>query len=670
MAQSDTYPHVIINVSDYSIYTPIKREILPLFLPIFFAKCQQGQCGVPVYLSDLSTAKQVFGEETFTVGSKYFSRESLYLTQLLSRQGVFLTRMAASDAKEASVVLQLSVKRVQVPQYQRNEYGQFLIDEVTQEPIPIIDSSSGQPITEPGLELKWTTRPLGKSGNRDESINNLKIITQGSGVNQVVTYPILAAKASSVGEYGNNTGFKFFTDIDNMDQKLVSNLSAIEYNFGIIRKNSNSDNPTTILSSFQNQFESFVAKPNAEDTRTARKVSFEDVLDTNYVDKLPWDLHLYSENIEAIGKLVMEVETNNEELDDPYLVNLCEPYDLEGVPYSHVVLSTDDDSIHLNESRVIYLQNGEDGTIDDDTIEMLTRDYLNTIVYPEILDSRRYPFTHIVDVGVHIETKYAFIDFLGKHEAFKVILSTQDTSLGRFNTKAEDMSTGSALFARCLLQPESVIKGTECCRAEIYQQAGYLNDSIYRDIVPSTFDICYKKSRYLSSQTITGQAAGLPNSEITFFKTWNWTPCDADHKQRSWDSGLNYFQYYNMTGIHWPAMRTVYRYDTSVLSNALFTDVVVFVKHIVAYNWARFAGVELPFDLVKTQATSAVSNDLAAMLNGFFRYNVEFYQTEEEANLGYKSHCTVQLWGNPQQRVWEIDIECYRTGFDPNSSGE
>ena len=326
-------------------------------------------------------------------------------------------------------------------------------------------------------------------------------------------------------------------------------------------------------------------------------------------------------------------------------------------------MSEDSDAVDLNESRILYLTGGADGNIDDDTIETLTRQYLKDLVYPELLDQPRYPFTHIVDTGVSIDTKYAFINFLGVHDAFKLILSTQNANLGRFNTKAEDLSTGSALYAKCLLQPESIVKGTEVCRAEIYQQAGYLAAGLYKGIVPSTYDIMGKKSLYASTQRITGMPAGLPSSEIDVFKQWNWTPCDADLKQKSWDSGLNYFQHFDMTGIHWPAMRTVYRYDTSVLSSAAFTDAVVYTKHIARYNWSKYAGIELEFSAFKNRATSDLTADLAYMLNGTYGSSVEFTQSEEEAKIGYISHAIITLVGHPQQRVWKIDIECNRSGY-------
>ena len=51
MAKTYTYPHWETSVIDKSIYTPLVREQLPLFLPIFFMRCQQGPVGVPVYVT-------------------------------------------------------------------------------------------------------------------------------------------------------------------------------------------------------------------------------------------------------------------------------------------------------------------------------------------------------------------------------------------------------------------------------------------------------------------------------------------------------------------------------------------------------------------------------------------------------------------------------------------
>lgn len=664
MATQYTYPHWETNVVDQSTYIPLIRETLPLFRPLFFMRAQKGKVGVPMWVPDYTRACQYFGNGTFDPTTPYFSRESLYLEKLFSRQGAFVVRLASSDATVGTLVLELRVKSAKVPQYKRDASGQYILDPVTQERIPETDPQTGAAVTADGYELKWQTRELRKNSTGvSETIVNLKPTTYGVGQNAYTVYPILAISATSVGAYANDTGVKFFVDVDDMDRTLAENIKSIVYTFGAVSKTYGQDTVSAIQSNFGNQYENFVAKPNQTDTRVARNVSFDDVMGNEYNDVLPWDIHLYSENIQLVGQLIMDIE-GNDEITDPYMVNLATALDFDGSPYTRVILSDEDDSIYLNDTRILYLKGGSDGTMADATIEELTRQYLMDLVYPEILDQARYPFTHIIDTGVSITTKRAFIQFLGHHDAFKVILATQDANMGRFNTKNEDMSMGASLFAECLLQPESIEKGTECCRAEIYQQAGYLADGSYKGIIPSTIDVMMKKSQYQSTQTITGQAAGLPNSQITVFKEWNWTPCDADHKQRSWESGLNYFQYYDTTSIHWPAMRSVYRYDTSVLTNSLFTDVVVYTKHIVRYNWSRYVGVELDFALLSTRATASVTNDLNTMLNGFYRFTVSFSQSDEEARIGYISHATIELVGKAQQRVWKTDIVCKREGYE------
>lgn len=696
MAKVYTYPHWEINVIDNSIYTPLARETLPLFRPIFFMRAQSGLTGVPQWCNDYTSAVAKYGEGTFDQSTKYFSREALYLNNLFARQGAFIVRLAESNTSNTgSLVLELTVKNKKIKQYEKDDNGQWIY-EVDEEGnvvfddagnkvrVPVTDEN-GAEVTEDGYELKWTVRPLkladpnsvvggatvgsatvggGTTGDdfTPETIGSLKPVTYGTGDNAYTVYPILAVKATSVGEYANDIGVKLFTDIENLDDTLATNLGALPYTFGLVKKTYGQDTVSAIKTNLGDNTTDFVAKPDQIDSRTARQVSFDDVIG-NYYDDLPVDIKLYSENIEEVGTLIQNVEIDDATLVSPWAVNLADPYNINGEPYSHVVMSEDSDAVDLNESRILYLTGGADGNIDDATIETLTRQYLKDLVYPDLLDQPRYPFTHIVDTGVAIDTKYAFINFLGVHDAFKLILSTQDANLGRFNTKAEDLSTGSALYAKCLLQPESIVKGTEVCRAEIYQQAGYLAAGLYKGIIPSTYDIMGKKSLYASTQRITGMPAGLPSSEIDVFKQWNWTPCDADLKQKSWDSGLNYFQHFDMTGIHWPAMRTVYRYDTSVLSSAAFTDAVVYTKHIARYNWSKYAGIELEFSAFKNRATSDLTADLAYMLNGTYGSSVEFTQSEEEAKIGYISHAIITLVGHPQQRVWKIDIECNRSGY-------
>lgn len=207
-------------------------------------------------------------------------------------------------------------------------------------------------------------------------------------------------------------------------------------------------------------------------------------------------------------------------------------------------------------------------------------------------------------------------------------------------------------------------KGTECCRVTICMHAGKVADTIYDAIVPFTYDIALKKALYLSTEAIAGQPTGLPNSAITVFREFNWSASDADLKQQSWESGLNYIQNYDMTGIHWPAIRSVYRYETSVLSSDFFTDAIVFIKHIVRFQWAKYVGMEMEFSRYASIVSKSVQDELTAMLNGALTATASLTQTAEQAKIGYESTLSITLLGNAQQRIWSVDINCKRAGYN------
>ena len=355
MTKTYTFPHWETKVIDKSIYTPLVREELPLFRPIFFLRTQQGPAGVPVWTATYEEAKNTFGEGTFDFDTKYFSREALYLRELFSRQGAFLVRMVPDDADFGSLVLELRVKKVQVPQYERDDNGQFILDANTNERIPLMDSQSGAQVVEDGVELKWTMRPMVLTGDHVESVSNIKPTTYGTGDNEYTVYPILVCKATSTGAFANDTGVKFFVDLDDIDESLSDNVGALPYSFGAVKKTYGQDTVSPIYSTNDFQFETFVCKPDATDDRVAKDYSFDKILANYYTDKLPWDIKLYVDNIETISKIIQEIEPEDDTLYDPFMVNLCEPYNLYGVPMPHVVMSTEDDAINLNDTTILYL---------------------------------------------------------------------------------------------------------------------------------------------------------------------------------------------------------------------------------------------------------------------------------------------------------------------------
>ncbi len=665
MAKNYTHPHWEIEVADFSAYTPIYRERLPLHVPLFFGKAQKGPVGVPVYCSSTDSFLDIFGQGTLDEHSPYYGRESLFASYALRHHGLFYVRLAEETAAASTIVLECTIKKVDVPQFERDAFGEFVLDPTTKEKIPLIDSGNSTQITEPGISYKWSLRQLLAT----ESVDNLKPVTYGSGATQYIVYPVFAGRMTSAGSFGDDFGVKFFCDINNLDKDLADNLKAVPYTFGAVAKTYGQDTVSPVRNFWQLNFSDFVARENAMDKRTEKRYSFDKILGTDYTNNvtrqkiIPMTSHFYSTSIEEIGKQIIALDGTELSITDPFMVNVMGGTTVDGRPLPHVIPSADPDHITLNRDRILYFTGGNDGDIDDMTIEDLIRQFFLDVTYPEILNQAKYPFTHIYDVGYEIDTKKSLVQFLGKHDAFKLVLSTYSTELGRMSTEAEDFSVGSSLYGRALLQPESALAGTGCCRVEIYMQCGRLAAGSWDQVVPATLAVLEKKASCFATQTIGQLPKGLPGSIVSIFKENNWTPTDPDRKQLSWDTGLNYFQHYDMEGIHYPDYHTVYTNNSSVLSSAFFTDMIVFSKHIARYNWSRFTGVEDSRAQWIPLATNALNSDLSKMTGGYYGTKATYVQSAEQRRIGFESDVVIDFVGRAAHRISKYKFNCTREGY-------
>lgn len=659
-----TFPHFEINVKATDNYKPRYDEILPLHRPIFCMRAARGPVNVPVWCPQFIDAKAIYGDETFDEYGQYFSREAMYVKRLMTRQGCFIVRLADDKAAFASAVIEAHIQLdANITQYELDLFGNRVLDGYGN-PIPRIDGSNNI-VTSTGMKVKYTSRAL----TAGEDFDSLKERTIRVNNKDVLVVPICCFKAENPSSLYNNCGFKLFFDNNDNDANLVFDLKTLFYTFMPVEKPYRSDTVQPIYNFYSYTNTTFTLKPNQVNASVDKRVSAEDVLVKEYTDTddtnlLPYKIHFYNTYIAKVCKLIQKYEAaNNMDLSDSeWMANILSLRDREDRPYVNVELVTsDNDAIIFDENYIIYLTGGSDGDISDEVIEDLTRQYLALKIYPELNDQARYPITHVYDTGVSLLTKYALIDFLSVRDDVKVSLSTQDANR-KLNTKAEDQSCGSALRARCLLQPESLIMGTGCCRAEIMQQAGYLVESNYKGIVPMTYELLDKRSEWQSTQSMRGNFKGLPNSNINYIKGF-WSPCTDDHKQRSWDSGLNYAQFYDMHRLHWMDVRTVYDYETSVLSDTTFTDCVVYAKHIIRRSHATHSGLTLPAAELHRLIEKDINDKMYAMCGNMYPASAKAYQTEEEMRLGYITHVILNITGYGSNRVMIVDVVCNRENY-------
>lgn len=374
-----------------------------------------------------------------------------------------------------------------------------------------------------------------------------------------------------------------------------------------------------------------------------------------------------------------------------YKVNIISGKNLLDVPYDHVKIDTDgDNTVALNMSYNIALEGGSDGTInkDDDTANWASDDKAmydfcklklrvsNAEDSPKLTDriveSLRFPVTHLFDIGYSMKTKKAMLDFLDVRDDVVVILSAQvlmSDGSGRslkINDMATDEANTEALRSYALLMRESVLYGTDCMRASIYEHTGKLVNSTFDGYVPFTYWVAEQYAQYGNlTYMSTAEPRGLPYSYNLLFKEWNWNNYRADSQSRVWDEGGNYVQYADMTRLFYPSLRTVYRAATSVLVDEWVVAAVVYAKYVVRRAWARFSGRNDYASILQDAIKKYIDAEIAALFNNKYTFNTTVYQTAEEQELGYIQHVKLSITFGATMRVLDVDIEVNREGFTP-----
>ena len=662
MAKLLSYPHFVITVEDQSRNDDVVADdLLGLHVPLFFGRYARGVVNKPIWCPTTNDLYRIFGKEWTDNLTSYFTHESLFIERNFSSQGAFIVRLASEDAMTASILLEAHVTTgVEVIQYKRDEYDKKILDE-NGDPIPLMNESN-QPIKEAGVRIKWTSRAL--DPETESNIKTLKPTTtdNGDGTTTVV-YPVIAAICKYPGLFGNNLGFRFYFNTAEQQNDRLNDNKALEYSFSPIELDYTDNNPRALRDIWNSTYCTFMLKPKQYDSKVMQNISCEEVLQNNYQtdtkSELPFEFYPFTDYVKEIGQKIIDVETNDINLVDPYLVNIFSLTNLDDIEYHHIEVDNSEGSIFFNSNYTIYLQNGSDGDTSQEAYEELIRQFLALDVFPELKDRFRYPITHLYDTGYSNDTKEAMIEFLSLRDDVRVELTTQDLS-NEINDASEDQSVGLYLRTRALLQPESTLKGTDCCRASIYCHCGKVYDTRYTGWVPATLDILGKRCEWQSTTYMKGEPKGRPHSEVDIFKSLSWTAFDEDNKNLFWESGINYIQHFNRTGIFWPDLRTVYTSDTSVLSEWSFVDAVVYAKHIIRQVWTIYTGSTTPVEELYTSIENKINDELRKAYNGRYTTRVKAWRSEQDAKLGYLCRVTLYITGRTSQRVWECEIVTFK----------
>lgn len=639
-----TFPRMIWNVKDESIREVPVINNDPLHFPVFAGFAQRGK---GIMFGDYSDLSGRFGTKTFQANTDYFKHPNLFASLGLQTQRLFFCRLIPDDAATASAVLECKIKKdVEIPQYEVDAMGKRIEDEEGNY-VPL--ENGGVPVTEPGIEITWAIREL----EEDEEYDSLSVVTSQDGT---ITYPIFVCTADSPYADANFNGFRFWFDYEDWSEFISDDTGTMLFRGAFVTRPDGVDTPQLLNDKFSNNEFEFAFKPGVIDPGTKQRMSFSDLVSTNY-SGLPFMYKVYADNVKTIGDEILQYETDLD-VEDGWMVNIFNAINPDGGLYDHVQYTAESEQLDKNVTH--YMSGGLDGTLTNEVLEQKTKEFYSGITIPEIIDDARYPISHIYDTGFSMETKETMINFHGlRKRGCKSAWSTQDVSRP-LNTKAQDLAAGANIRAQLLMHPASTIYGTQMYAASIFAHAGYLNDTSYADPVPAVLDIFLKNCANMGGITYKGAAEGLPASEVTAFKELNWYATGDEEKQLMWDTGINYVQFFNRTGYHFPDIHTVYPTQNSLLSSNTMADKITILYHLCRQISSEYFGKTNPPSTLYGDIENDISKTVFDKFGNQLRVTPEVFQTAVDKALGYQTSIRLTVYGNFPQRVFNFIVPVVR----------
>lgn len=661
----------------------VELEALPTHLPKVYIYAKKGPVTPQLVVGN--SRSLMYGADSFDLRKKWANHATV-LANLVNAQGnaCVYERIEPADSATAKFRWSMDVLELQVDDYERNSDGSIKLDTAGL-PIP-----TGNKIA--GFKVKHIIAPIA-NGTSGEDMFGLG--TQGPGnqtdattSTQSIRYPIADLKASSFGEWGNLQGLRVWAPTTQsntpVNQQVISDLRAYPFRFAFVAKDDAASTPTIVPTQSAEQYIEAVFRPNSLFKTTDQQLFVGDRLIQDYQNLEsqntppqfgPFsDLHLYQENLEELLAKFYEAEQAQldpfsdftGEADEQYRFNFVGGTTASGVPYHSFILDSSTDGFRFSEVSTAYAQGGLDGEMSNalfaSAVSTAVKEYANPL--SPLQSDAMNPESIIYDSGFPLQTKYDLISFIALRKDTAVVLSVYAVD-GPKLTASEESSLALALKTRLQMYPESEYFGTPVVRGMVVGRNGVLINSQYTGRLPVTLEIAAKAAAYMGSGDGKWKSANkfssAPGSFLTMFRDVNVSFTPATVKNKDWANGLVWVENFSRRQLFFPALKTVYDNDTSVL-NSFFTMLACCELEKVATRAQRnFSGDD-------TRTTGQIIADVneyieTAVLNRFdgrFVIQPETFYTEADRKRGYSFSCKIKIFAANMITVGTLNIEARR----------
>jgi hypothetical protein len=662
---------------------PRVPEAIPQHLPKFYLFTQKGP-KAPQLCSG-AERDRLFGSASFDYRGKFSNHQTVF-ANLANAQGnaCMIQRLFPTDmGSKSNIIAWLDVLPTTVDLYRRNSDGSIYLDALNQP--EVIGTTTGH-------KVKWVFTNRNTVADQTTQFG-LAAISAGDQIDvtagvQSQRYPMFELEVSSEGEWGNNSGLRLWAPtvktVSAMPNKMMVAEKAYPYYISVVERADVQSSAAVVPTLFGEQRLMVTLKENVIDPLTDRSMNLNEVFLNSYQNltdaRYPklfgnfGKFHIYQANLELLLGQFHAAEVTHidgfsdftSNAADKHLFNIVSGVSSQNVKYHSFTFIDDTTSTRLSEVTNVYAKGGSDGIMNNTVHASLTSAEALRYLNPndELMDLAYHVESIVYDSGFPLQTKKDLCSIMAVRKDTFVVVGTH-TAGERALIQSEEQSVAIALRTHMQMYPESDYFGTPVARGMIMGCSGVLRNSQYTDRLPMTGEVLIKSAKYMGAADGRWKNGfhfdGAPGSVIDNFTDINITWVSASVRNRFWDVGLNWVLTYDRSSYFFPALKTVYDNDTSVL-NSYFTAMACAQLNKVANSvWRQFSGVS---HLTNTQLASRVNDAVTARVQGKFdgRFVIQpdALFTDMDEVRGFSWTLPIKLYAPSMKTVMTTYVQAYR----------
>lgn len=630
----------------------------------------------------------MYGDATFDERGPYATHATIF-ANATNKEGTaaIYQRLVPEDAgPPANILVSLDVIPTQVPVYQRDASGKYLLDING-------DRQQAGTSTVAGFLVKFVTSY--RATNSAFAQFGQALISAGDQVGedeheqpvQSQRYPLFELRAPHKGSYGSNGAFRLWAPTTEGDPNFPAEsffkTKAYPFYLAMARRQTAASTSSLQPTLLGGQYVKVVLKPDTVDSVTDSDLYLGDVGLAAYQNltdtRLPVrfgnfdQIAIYQDNIDELLAMFQAAEVAaagnwldfTEAASDLYAFNLFGGTTSDNIPYASYQFVSSDNAVRFSPYTDVFAQGGSDGTLTNAVFDALVRAEVTRYADPDdpVQNIATHPESFIYDSGFSLDTKKALLDFIALRKDTFVHLVTHEADQPIL-TESEENSIAVTLRSRAQLYPESSWFNTGVARASIWGRTATFANSKYRGQLPMALQIAIWSARYMGAGNGLWKSDQRFDSEgrnvITDMLMPSIQEVSATARNVNWSHGLNYPEPYDLNSFYYPAFRTVYASDVSVLTDYLLACALCYVNRVADEGHRYFSNSRHSNAVFREKYIGYMARRLQGVFDGQFKLNFDVQFTAADLQNGYSYQLVVDIGANPPKTVQTTYVRVFR----------